>query len=81
MSFESASRSSLLLEHDLFRKPVSTFRDHALAEDIEIKKAANSGGLGGTNGPGSMPVRQNQIRSERRSRLKPAMLLRTVPTR
>jgi hypothetical protein len=30
--FESSSRSSLLLEHDLFRKPVSTFRDHALAE-------------------------------------------------
>src|SRR5262245_60483321 len=28
--FESASRFSLLLEHDLFRKPVSTFRDHAL---------------------------------------------------
>src|SRR5262249_53292693 len=29
--FESASRSSLLAAHDLFRKPVSTFRDHALA--------------------------------------------------
>src|SRR5262249_10715505 len=29
--FESASRSSLLVAHDLFRKPVSTFRDHALA--------------------------------------------------
>src|SRR5262245_27885622 len=27
----SSSRSSLLVEHDLFRKPVSTFRDHALA--------------------------------------------------
>src|SRR5262249_57083656 len=27
---ESSSGSSLLLEHDLFRKPVSTFRDHAL---------------------------------------------------
>ena len=25
------SRSALLVEHDLFRKPVSTFRDHALA--------------------------------------------------
>jgi hypothetical protein len=24
------STLSLLLEHDLFRKPVSTFRDHAL---------------------------------------------------
>ena len=28
--FESSSRFSLLVEHDLFRKPVSTFRDHAL---------------------------------------------------
>src|SRR5262245_42188500 len=28
--FESPSRSNLLLEHDLFRKPESTFRDHAL---------------------------------------------------
>src|SRR3954470_22822113 len=28
--FESPSRSTLLLEHDLFRKPASTFRDHAL---------------------------------------------------
>jgi hypothetical protein len=28
--FESSSRSSLSVEHDLFRKPVSTFRDHAL---------------------------------------------------
>src|SRR5437660_4673209 len=27
--FESSSRSSLLLEHDLFRKPVPTFRDYA----------------------------------------------------
>jgi HPr kinase/phosphorylase len=27
--FESSSRSTLLVEHDLFRKPVSTFRDHA----------------------------------------------------
>src|SRR5262249_56523238 len=29
-SFGSSSRSRFLLEHDLFRKPVSTFRDHAL---------------------------------------------------
>jgi hypothetical protein len=28
--FESPSRSTLWLEHDLFRKPASTFRDHAL---------------------------------------------------
>src|SRR5262249_10222683 len=40
--FESSSRSSLLLAHDLFRKPVSTpdqvrgrlFRDHALSHYI-----------------------------------------------
>src|SRR5213593_2574639 len=31
-SFESSSRSRLLLEHDLLRKPISTFRDHALAD-------------------------------------------------
>src|SRR5215211_9466875 len=31
---ESSSRSRLLLEHDLFRKPVSTFRDHALVSDF-----------------------------------------------
>ena len=52
-----------------------------LAGEIEIKKAANSGGLGGKDGPRSMPVRQSQIRSERRSRLNSALLLRTVPTR
>src|SRR4030095_4213235 len=28
--FESPSRSSFFLEHDLFRKPVPPFRDHAL---------------------------------------------------
>src|SRR5262249_50808341 len=32
--FESSSRSNLFVEHDLFRKPVSTFRDHAL-ENLE----------------------------------------------
>src|SRR5262249_36942142 len=30
---ESSSRSNLFLKHDLFRKPVSTFRDHAPAAD------------------------------------------------
>jgi hypothetical protein len=30
---ESSSRSSFLFEHDLFRKPLHTFRDHALAVD------------------------------------------------
>src|SRR5215831_13485533 len=29
--FESSSRSTLLSEQDLFRKPVPTFRDHALS--------------------------------------------------
>src|SRR5262249_55933451 len=29
--FESSSPSNLFVEQDLFRKPVSTFRDHALA--------------------------------------------------
>src|SRR5215475_3074239 len=29
--FESSSRFSFLFEHDLFRKPLHTFRDHALA--------------------------------------------------
>src|SRR5690349_14902982 len=29
--FESPSRFRLLLEHDVFRKPVPTFRHHALA--------------------------------------------------
>src|SRR4029077_13742805 len=39
MIFESSFRSSLLLEHDLFRKPVSTFRDHALIESLRIRPA------------------------------------------
>src|SRR5262249_50436633 len=34
--FESSSHSTLLLEHDLFRKPVSTFRDHALDMRIPL---------------------------------------------
>src|SRR5215510_4192063 len=29
---ESSSRSSFLFEHDLFRKPLHTFRDHALVD-------------------------------------------------
>src|SRR5215475_14212808 len=32
---KSASRSSLLVAHDLFRKPVFTFRDHALVTAVE----------------------------------------------
>src|SRR6202521_3021664 len=36
--FESSSRSSLLVEQDLFRKPVSTFRDHALGMPAPIER-------------------------------------------
>jgi hypothetical protein len=32
--FESSSRSKFLLAHDLFRKPVPTFRDHALLNEL-----------------------------------------------
>src|SRR6266404_1937410 len=35
-SFESSSRSSLLAEHDLFRKPAPTFRDHALMAEHDL---------------------------------------------
>src|SRR5262245_47378898 len=31
---ESSSRSSFLFEHDLFRKPLHTFRDHALIDGL-----------------------------------------------
>src|SRR5262249_8850766 len=40
--FESASRSSLLAAHDLFRKPVSTFRDHALVQATRHSRFASS---------------------------------------
>src|ERR1700730_14012383 len=33
---------SFLLEHDLFRKPVPTFRDHALNEDHAVDEYAGS---------------------------------------
>src|SRR5262245_41224680 len=33
--FGSSSRASLRLEHDLFRRPVSTFRDHALGVSFQ----------------------------------------------
>ena len=33
--FEPSSQSTLLAEHDLFRKPASTFRDHALFHQVE----------------------------------------------
>jgi hypothetical protein len=39
---ESESGSSLLFAHDLIRKPVPTFRDHALSyfAEFEIERAA-----------------------------------------
>src|SRR5262245_65028087 len=49
--FESPSRSKLCLEHDLFRKPVPTFRDHALEteawppEGVAPEVAAEAPGL------------------------------------
>ncbi|TPL04608.1 hypothetical protein FJ567_03065 [Mesorhizobium sp. B2-4-16] len=39
---EPSSRSSSLLKHDLFRKPVPTFRDHALAGPGSNANAAQS---------------------------------------
>jgi hypothetical protein len=36
---ESATGSSFLFEHDLFRKPVPTFRDHALAWSVGAEMA------------------------------------------
>src|SRR5262245_40100575 len=35
-------RSRLLLEHDLFRKPVSTFRDHALGQRLRYTQAVRT---------------------------------------
>jgi hypothetical protein len=39
--FESSSRSNFFLDHDLLRKPVPTFRDHALATP-EIRATAEA---------------------------------------
>jgi hypothetical protein len=36
-AFESSFRFSSLFEHDLFRKPLSTFRDHALGFRASIE--------------------------------------------
>src|SRR5829696_9904784 len=36
---ESSSRSICLFEHDLFRKPVPTFRDHALLQVMALLDA------------------------------------------
>jgi hypothetical protein len=35
--FKSQSRFSFLIEHDLFRKPVPTFRDHALNAAFDVR--------------------------------------------
>src|SRR5215475_10721254 len=37
--FESSSRFSFLFEHDLFRKPLHTFRDHALVTAAGARRA------------------------------------------
>src|SRR5258706_329904 len=39
--FESSSRVSLLLEHDFFRNPGLSFRDHALALTFPLRDAAS----------------------------------------
>jgi hypothetical protein len=38
--FESSFRFDLLFEHDLGRKPVSTFRDHAWISEAQIFMAS-----------------------------------------
>src|SRR3954471_7326864 len=42
--FESSSRSTSLFEHDLFRKPVATFRDHALGASRKRDQGDRHGG-------------------------------------
>ena len=44
--FESSSRSSFLSEHDLFRKPLHTFRDHAFNAPTERAVPMRSSGCG-----------------------------------
>src|SRR5262245_25076116 len=43
--FASSPRPSLLVEHDLFRKPVPTFPDHALDRGSSFSAAAGRSGL------------------------------------
>src|SRR5437764_8854553 len=43
---ESELGSSFLFEHDLFRKPVPTFRDHALGIRADLELAEGRRGLG-----------------------------------
>src|SRR5262245_55116127 len=60
--FKSSSRPGFLWEHDLFRKPVSTFRDHALP-------SARSGGspLRHLNFPGAIIVLAAEVGHRQRS--------------
>src|SRR5580704_5252472 len=67
--FESSSRSILLLEHDLFRKPVPTFRDHAVGMGFAktLNPSYNSPGAdgaldGGERGLGLGAVRAAGLR-------------------
>jgi len=68
--FEPSSQSTLLAEHDLFRKPASTFRDHALFDQTEERvntRAASIGGWG-VGGSRPRPPRQRESNSSARAR-------------
>src|SRR4051794_9842987 len=52
--FESSSRTSALFEHDPFRKPATTFRDHALEYPDDHDKANHHADRGQT-GPETQP--------------------------
>src|SRR5215204_1853063 len=56
---ESSSRSTSLFEHDLFRKPVATFRDHALAY--------RSFGSSASRKPSPMKFRANRVETRNRA--------------
>ncbi len=45
--FESSSRSTSLFEHDLFRKPGATFRDHALDRSAPVREGCFRAGAAG----------------------------------
>src|ERR1043166_6136920 len=55
--FESSSRFNFLLAHDLFRKPVSTFRDHALAPAPQCLRKTDQREVGGGMRPRERPIR------------------------
>src|SRR5262249_59350619 len=52
-SSKSTSRSNLSVSHDLFRKPVSTFRDHALVGTRRARLAQARPRRGRPDAPGS----------------------------